>query len=164
MVTEFCERVAYFGFAASLMLFFETQLGMSNATADVQYSLWSAMCYLTPLIGGYIADSNLNRYRTILVACCVYELGLILVVVGANANDITAGVVFFGIYLVALGCGGIKPNVSTLGADQFDERYSKDRDEKDSFFGWYLLRGWLWKLVNCVLVSVGFTGSSIWAL
>jgi peptide/histidine transporter 3/4 len=40
-------------------------------------------------------------------------------------------------YIVALGTGGIKPNVSTLGADQFDERYSKDRREKESFFNWF---------------------------
>ena len=34
------------------------------------------------------------------------------------------------------GTGGIKPNVSTMGADQFDERYSRDRKEKESFFNW----------------------------
>jgi peptide/histidine transporter 3/4 len=81
IVTEFCERVAYYGFAASLVLFFQTQLGMTNAEADVQFSIWSAACYITPLIGGYIADAKLNRFRTILVSrinpsvpslsCCV---------------------------------------------------------------------------------------------
>jgi peptide/histidine transporter 3/4 len=70
------------------------------------------------------------------VFCCVYIVGLTLIVIGANPAHITAGLVFFGMYLVALGCGGIKPNVSTLGADQFDERYSKDRIEKESFFQW----------------------------
>ncbi len=34
------------------------------------------------------------------------------------------------------GTGGIKPNVSTMGADQFDDRYSRDRKEKGSFFNW----------------------------
>ena len=67
IVTEFCERIAYYGFAASLVLFFQTQLGMSNADADVQFSIWSAACYLTPLLGGYIADTKLDRYKTILV-------------------------------------------------------------------------------------------------
>lgn len=68
IVTEFCERVAYYGFAASLVLFFQTQLGMSNANADVQFSIWSSACYITPLIGGYVADAKLNRFRTILVS------------------------------------------------------------------------------------------------
>lgn len=67
IVTEFCERLAYYGFAGSLVLFFQTQLGMTNAEADVQYSAWMGMCYVTPLIGGYIADTYLGRYYAILV-------------------------------------------------------------------------------------------------
>ena len=67
IITEFCERVAYYGFAASLVLFFQTQLNMSNAEADVQFSIWSSACYFMPLLGGYIADTKLNRFRTILV-------------------------------------------------------------------------------------------------
>ena len=43
-------------------------------------------------------------------------------------------------YVCMYGCaGGIKPNVSTMGADQFDERYAQDRKEKGSFFNWYSL-------------------------
>ena len=40
-------------------------------------------------------------------------------------------------YIVALGTGGIKPNVSTMGADQFDDNYAQDRKEKESFFNWF---------------------------
>jgi peptide/histidine transporter 3/4 len=68
IVTEFCERLAYYGFAGSLVLFFQTQLGFSNAEADVQYSYWSGACYVTPLVGGYIADTYLGRYKAILVS------------------------------------------------------------------------------------------------
>jgi dipeptide/tripeptide permease len=38
IVTEFCERLAFYGFAGSLVLFFQTKLHMDNATADVQVS------------------------------------------------------------------------------------------------------------------------------
>lgn len=41
------------------------------------------------------------------------------------------------LYVVALGTGGIKPNVSAFGADQFDEADPQDRREKTSFFNWY---------------------------
>lgn len=68
IVTEFCERLANYGFAGSLVLFFQTQLKLSNAAADVQFSAWSGTCYITPLIGGYIADTYLGRYRSILVS------------------------------------------------------------------------------------------------
>ena len=59
--------MAYYGLAGSLILFFQTQLGLSNAEADIQYSYWSGACYITPLIGGYLADSYLGRYNAILV-------------------------------------------------------------------------------------------------
>ena len=67
IASEFFERLAYYGFAGSLVLYFQTQLHMSNQEADIQYSIWSGMCYLSPLIGGYIADAYLGRFRTILV-------------------------------------------------------------------------------------------------
>jgi dipeptide/tripeptide permease len=59
-----------------------------------------------------------------------------MVVIGSIPGEVNAGFFFPAIYLVALGTGGIKPNVSTMGADQFDDRYSKDRKEKESFFNW----------------------------
>ena len=67
IVTEFCERLAYYGFAGSLLLFFQTKMGYSNSEADIQFSIWSGACYITPLIGGCIADTCLGRYKTILV-------------------------------------------------------------------------------------------------
>ncbi len=47
---------------------------MSNAEADVQYSAWSGVCYITPLIGGYLADKYLGRYNAILVSHAIILL------------------------------------------------------------------------------------------
>jgi peptide/histidine transporter 3/4 len=47
------------------------------------------------------------------------------------------GVLYVGLYLIALGNGGIKPNVSTLGADQFDESDANERKHMSSFFNWF---------------------------
>jgi dipeptide/tripeptide permease len=48
-------------------------------------------------------------------------------------------VLFSSLYIIALGTGGIKPNVSAFGADQFDESDPQDRREKNSFFNWWVL-------------------------
>lgn len=117
----------------------QTQLNFSNAEADVQYSAWAGFCYVTPLLGGYIADTYLGRYRTILLFCSIYLIGLIMVVIGSVPGQVQASFFFPAIYIIGLGTGGIKPNVSTLGADQFDDRYSQDRKEKESFFSWFVL-------------------------
>ena len=59
-----------------------------------------------------------------------------MIVAGSAPTVVSETLVFTSIYTIALGTGGIKPNVSTLGADQFDDRYSRDREEKLSFFNW----------------------------
>lgn len=56
---------------------------------------------------------------------------------GSIPGEVSPAVFFPAIYIIALGTGGIKPNVSTMGADQFDDRYSQDRKEKASFFNWF---------------------------
>jgi hypothetical protein len=68
LASEFFERLAYYGFAGSLVLFFQRTFNMSNEEADIHYSVWSGVCYLSPLVGGYVADCFCGRYRTILVS------------------------------------------------------------------------------------------------
>jgi dipeptide/tripeptide permease len=46
---------------------------------------------------------------------------------------------FGALGIIALGTGGIKPNVSAFGADQFDEALPQDAREKESFFNWFYL-------------------------
>ena len=54
----------------------------------------------------------------------------------AYPTPLQNGVLFSSLYIIALGTGGIKPNVSAFGADQFDESDPQDRREKNSFFNW----------------------------
>lgn len=49
------------------------------------------------------------------------------------------GVFFIGLYLIALGTGGIKPCVSSFGADQFDDSDESEKKKKSSFFNWFYL-------------------------
>ena len=149
IVTEFCERLAYIGMQGSLVLFFQVVMSMSNEEADIQYNAWSGACYITPLLGGYIADSYLGRYNTILIFCLIYLVGLVCMVLGSIPGNASVLIIFPALYIIALGTGGIKPNVATLGADQFDERYSRDRKEKESFFNWFY-----WSINSAALISL----------
>jgi dipeptide/tripeptide permease len=78
-------------------------LNFSNADADIQYSAWSGVCYVTPLLGGYIADSYLGRYKSILIFCSVYLVGLVLVVLGSIPGEVSPALFFPAIYIIALG-------------------------------------------------------------
>jgi len=54
-----------------------------------------------------------------------------------SATPAQYAVFFLGLYLIALGTGGIKPCVSSFGADQFDDTDPRERVKKGSFFNWF---------------------------
>lgn len=54
-----------------------------------------------------------------------------------DASAVQYAIFFFGLYLIALGTGGIKPCVSSFGADQFDDTDPRERMKKGSFFNWF---------------------------
>lgn len=56
---------------------------------------------------------------------------------GCHPTSAQTAACFIALYLIALGTGGIKPCVSSFGADQFDESDEKERKKKSSFFNWF---------------------------
>jgi hypothetical protein len=169
IATEFCERLAYYGFAGSLVLFFETVLKLSNEDSVNQFYIWNGFVYMTPLIGGYVADTYWSRYRTIQVFAAMYLIGLIMFNIGTIPGTNSVALVFLAIYIIALGAGGIKPNVSTLGADQFEVlKYDQDLKESKKFFSWFYWVINLGALVSytiigfCCQYGVPFLGGRDW--
>jgi peptide/histidine transporter 3/4 len=76
----------------------------------------------------------------VLLAMAASVKGLIPFCAAKGACDPTAGqtaAVFVALYMIALGTGGIKPCVSSFGADQFDESDARERRSKSSFFNWF---------------------------
>ncbi|KAF7027537.1 hypothetical protein CFC21_039571 [Triticum aestivum] len=154
LANECCERLAYYGMSANLSNFMLDNMGMNNTAAANSVTNWGGTCYATTLIGAFLADAYLGRFWTIASFVTIYIIGLGLLTVTASVKalvptcaakgvcDPTAGqtaAVFVGLYLVALGTGGIKPCVSSFGADQFDENDDGERRSKSSFFNWFYL-------------------------
>lgn len=71
---ECCERLAYYGMSTNLVLYFKNRLNQHSATASKNVSNWSGTCYITPLIGAFLADSYLGRYWTIAVFSIIYAI------------------------------------------------------------------------------------------
>ena len=114
-----------------MYLFFSKKLSFTTPIASLNVSIFVGVCYLTPLIGGYLADSFFGRYKTILIFIIVYFIGMFgisissFIIVNNNDSNIAEILFFISLYIVGLGTGGIKPNVSTLGAEQFEKTYIK---------------------------------------
>lgn len=121
---EFCERFSYYGMKAILILYLTNQLRFSDDTSTVIYHVWSMLCYFTPVLGAIIADAWLGRFKTIFYISIIYVLGntvLSMSAITPMVTDLTLQKVlsFTGLFLIALGTGGIKPCVSAFGGDQF---------------------------------------------
>lgn len=69
-----------------------------------------------------------------------------------SATPAQYAVFFFGLYLIALGTGGIKPCVSSFGADQFDDTDPRERTKKGSFFNWFYFSINLGALISSSLI------------
>eukprot|EP01018_Ginkgo_biloba_P028582 Gb_41117 [translate_table: standard] len=151
---ECCERLAYYGINTNLVNYLKNGFNQSNATAANNVTNWSGTCYITPLIGAFVADSYWGRYWTIAVFSAVYLIGMIILTVSAtvpklkppfcengdvhcHSSKAQIAVCFLALYLIALGTGGIKPCVSSFGADQFDEIDEVEKKKKSSFFNWF---------------------------
>ena len=113
---EGMERFSYYGFRAILTLFFVRRLGMEESRAVSYFAFTSALAYASPLLGAWLADERWGRFATISVLGATYCVGMwVLVAAAAETSEVVAMV---ALGLVGLGTGGIKPCVSSFGADQ----------------------------------------------
>ncbi|XP_047311180.1 protein NRT1/ PTR FAMILY 5.6-like [Impatiens glandulifera] len=182
IVIEFSERLSYFGIATSLIIYLTKVIHQDLKTAAKNCNYWSGVTTLMPLLGGFLADSYLGRFYTVLLSSIVYLLGLTLLTLSRvvpslkpcnentdpsscqdHSTKIHVIVFFISIYLISIGTGGHKPALESFGADQFDDDHPLERRHKMSFFNWWnfgLCCGLLFGVTVVVYVQDHFS----WAL
>jgi dipeptide/tripeptide permease len=69
---EFSERLSYFGIATSLVIYLTKVMHQDLKTAVRNVNYWSGVTTLMPLFGGFLADSYLGRYTTVIGSCIIY--------------------------------------------------------------------------------------------
>ncbi|KAL6888812.1 hypothetical protein ACP4OV_009838 [Aristida adscensionis] len=143
---EFCGSIAYYGVGTNLVCYLAKVQNQSKVTAASNIAYWQGTCYLTPLLGAFLADSYWGRHRTIVVSFIIFTLGMVLLTLSATIQAQNVALVImptqdvlssFGLYLSALGLGGLWPCIPTFGADQFDDTDATEKAKKHLYYNWY---------------------------
>ena len=145
-VTEMAERFSYYGMRALFVLYLVAAF-FSNDDASEIYGSYTGLVYLTPLLGGYIADRYWGNRRSIITGGLMMAVGQFLMfasacfvkqsiytkgggIDSAVDNDLALWLMFAGLAALIIGNGFFKPNISTMVGDL----YEPDDQRKDSAF------------------------------
>lgn len=103
---EMWERFSYYGMRALLVLYLTNHLGVSRENALDVYATYTGLVYLTPLLGGVMADRYLGQRKSVLIGGILMALGHFAMAFEPFLN--------LALGLLILGNGFFKPNISTM--------------------------------------------------
>ncbi|KAG7586475.1 Proton-dependent oligopeptide transporter family [Arabidopsis thaliana x Arabidopsis arenosa] len=155
---ETLERLGSIGLLANFMVYLTKVFHLEQVDAANVINIWSGFTNLTPLVGAYISDTYVGRFKTIAFASFATLLGLITITLTASLpqlhpascnsqnplscggpNKLQFGVLLLGLCFLSVGSGGIRPCSIPFGVDQFDQRTEEGAKGVASFFNWYYL-------------------------
>lgn len=145
-VTEMAERFSYYGMRAVFTLYMVAALFTVESASEI-YGYYTGLVYLTPLLGGYIADRYWGNRRSIIVGGMLMAFGQFLMFHSASFvqpaikeaegmidptvnNQLAIICMMGGLFFLILGNGFFKPNISTM----VGSLYRPDDQRKDSAF------------------------------
>ena len=133
--TEMWERFNFYGMRTVLSLFLAQALLMGNEQASIIYGGYLGLCYLTPMLGGYISDRWLGNRNCIILGGITMTIGQLLLFSSASTFDtnldLAKSIMWIGLLVIILGNGLFKPNISSM----VGQLYPKDQRSKlDSAF------------------------------
>ena len=133
--TEMWERFSYYGMRALLVLYLISEvigenpgLGWSSAEAGDLYGTYTMLVYITPILGGIIADKFLGYRKAIMVGAVLMTLGH----VSLAFEPMPA--FYLGLGLLIIGNGFFKPNISSIVGQLYTEKTKHKKDSGYTIF------------------------------
>ncbi len=130
--TEMWERFSYYGMRALLVIFLTTSLigsnpgwGWPREYALAIYGSYTSLAYLTPILGGYIADKLIGYRWAVITGACIMTLGHLSMAFEANHIFL-----YLGLCLLVIGNGFFKPNMTSI----LSHMYKKHEKKKDGAY------------------------------
>ncbi|MEH6407447.1 MAG: peptide MFS transporter [Leeuwenhoekiella sp.] len=124
--TEMWERFSYYGMRALLVLFLTSSLmdegwGWPREHALALYGTYTSLVYLTPILGGYIADKIIGYRNAVVIGALIMTLG------HASMALETHFTLYLGLFFLVIGNGFFKPTMTSIISEMYENHsYKKD--------------------------------------
>ncbi|KAL0385253.1 UNVERIFIED_CONTAM: protein NRT1/ PTR FAMILY 6.1 [Sesamum radiatum] len=152
---EMAERMAYFGLSVNMVAFMFYVMHRPFESSANAVNNFLGISQASSVLGGFLADAYLGRYWTIAIFTTIYLAGLTGITLCATMNTLMPNqdkcdqlalllgncepakpwqmlYLYTVLYITGFGAAGIRPCVSSFGADQFDERSRDYKEHLDS--------------------------------
>ena len=136
--TEMWERFNFYGMRALLTLFMVNSLLMKEGDVTIIYGGFLALCYLTPMLGGFIADRFLGNRYCIIVGGSLMAIGQFLMFMSASTFDSNLSsaqmLMWFALGVIIFGNGFFKPNISSMVGSLYPKQEKSKLDSAFTIF------------------------------
>ncbi len=144
--TEMWERFNFYGMRAILSLFIAEALMKGDTESSIIYGGFLGLCYLTPMLGGYISDKYLGNRNCILLGGTAMAIGQLFLflsahfatnsngTVNSNNTDLATNILWFGLLMVIFGNGFFKPNISSMVGSLYPKEQKSKLDSAFTLF------------------------------
>uniref|UniRef100_A0A803M1B1 Uncharacterized protein n=1 Tax=Chenopodium quinoa TaxID=63459 RepID=A0A803M1B1_CHEQI len=151
LVVEVLENLAYLANASNLVIYLSKYMHFSPSRSSIIVTNFMGTAFLLALLGGFLSDAYFTTYQVFFISAVIEFMGLLILTIQAhieslqpppcppnNSSNVScrgvtggkAAVLFIGLYLIALGVGGIKGSLPPHGAEQFDENTKEGRKKR----------------------------------
>ncbi|KAF4367617.1 hypothetical protein F8388_011256 [Cannabis sativa] len=159
LAVEILENLAFLANASNLVLYLSRFMHFSPSSAATTVTNFMGTAFLLALLGGFLADAFFTTYSIYLISAGIEFMGLLILTIQAQIPSLKPStcasvksffshcqevdewervMLFLGLYLVALGVGGIKGSLPPHGAQQFDESTPQGRKQRSEFFNYFI--------------------------
>jgi POT family proton-dependent oligopeptide transporter len=136
--TEMWERFNFYGMRTLLTLFIVNALMMSKETSSLIYGGFLGLCYLTPMLGGFISDRYLGNRNCILFGGLLMACGQMLLFFSAsifsNNLELAKTVMYVALVVIIFGNGFFKPNISSMVSSLYPKEEKSKLDTAFTIF------------------------------
>jgi POT family proton-dependent oligopeptide transporter len=136
--TEMWERFNFYGMRTLLVLFLVNSLMMKEEDASLIYGGFLGLCYLTPMLGGFISDRFFGNRNCIMLGGLMMAVGQLLLFTSASVFGENLGlattIMYSGLGVIIFGNGFFKPNISSMVGSLYPKQEKTKLDTAFTIF------------------------------